>query len=325
MWALAGLAVLAVGFCLIGLPSGLRPAKVSVLGQWVARLPSFVQDLPETQNGRVSMNQLAGALLYVLPVVLGGALAPRGAARSERVRPGMRALLALLALAMAATLALAQSRAAWLGLAAGLVVLVALRWRWGRWVVLAATLAALGGWLLVGRARLEPLLVDMLNAPGGADTSWGSLSLRGRVTIWEQTIVYVGERPWAGYGLGTYRGVAGDPTAGTLIDAGLPHAHNVFLQAAYDLGLPGLAAYLAVLWLAATSCWRAYRQGDAMVRSLAAGALAALAAYHVYGLADVVALGAKPGVLWWGLLAWIAALDRLVCPQASPGERIPAG
>ncbi len=84
----------------------------------------------------------------------------------------------------------------------------------------------------------------------------------------------------------------------------------MFLQTAFDLGLVGLAAYLAMLGIAVGSCWRIYRYGDATASVLAIGALAALAAYHGYGLADVVAIGAKPGVLWWALLAWIAALER---------------
>ncbi|GAI03639.1 unnamed protein product, partial [marine sediment metagenome] len=42
------------------------------------------------------------------------------------------------------------------------------------------------------------------------------------------------------------------------------------------------------------------------------GCLSSLVAAHVFGLTDVVALGAKPGVLWWTLLALIAALHRTV-------------
>ena len=38
------------------------------------------------------------------------------------------------------------------------------------------------------------------------------------------------------------------------------------------------------------------------------GALGRLVAIQVYGVVDVVALGAKPGVLWWGLLAFVAAM-----------------
>ena len=39
------------------------------------------------------------------------------------------------------------------------------------------------------------------------------------------------------------------------------HAHNLFLQIAVDLGLPGLVAWLAI-WLAVTaSAWGVYRSG----------------------------------------------------------------
>jgi hypothetical protein len=94
----------------------------------------------------------------------------------------------------------------------------------------------------------------------------------------------------------------------------------MFLQVAYDLGLPGLSAYLALLFLAAHMGWKVYRQSQGLPRALAVGSLAALLAYHLYGLTDVVALGSKPGVLWWALLALIAALQRLTSLK-EPVER----
>jgi len=88
----------------------------------------------------------------------------------------------------------------------------------------------------------------------------------------------------------------------------VPHAHNVFLQMGYDVGIPGLLAYLAILLLAGQRCWSIARREPGLYGALGMGALAALVASHVYGLVDVVALGAKPGVLWWGLLAFVAAM-----------------
>jgi O-antigen ligase len=91
------------------------------------------------------------------------------------------------------------------------------------------------------------------------------------------------------------------------------HAHNQLLQAAVDLGLPGLAGYLA-LWIAtAALAYSSYRASTSpWHRALAAGIGAALLASFLHGLADAVALVSKPGILFWALLALDAALYRQV-------------
>jgi len=98
------------------------------------------------------------------------------------------------------------------------------------------------------------------------------------------------------------------------------HAHNEFLQAALDLGIPGLIAFLAsyigAFWMFA-DVWRATRHPSLntgnwslVTRSLALGLGGGLLAHLLYGLTDAVALGAKPGMLFWMLLGLIAGLHR---------------
>jgi uncharacterized membrane protein len=45
-------------------------------------------------------------------------------------------------------------------------------------------------------------------------------------------------------------------------------------------------------------------------RWLGIGIVGSLVAFHVYGLTDAIALGAKPGVAFWMILALSAALWR---------------
>jgi hypothetical protein len=63
--------------------------------------------------------------------------------------------------------------------------------------------------------------------------------------------------------------------------------------------------------------WRATRhpplnteRWSLVTRSLALGLGGGLLAHLLYGLTDAVALGAKPGVLFWMLLGLIAGLHR---------------
>ncbi|MHB1295991.1 MAG: O-antigen ligase family protein [Anaerolineae bacterium] len=317
--ALLILAALAVSFAVVGLFGGLRADKVPQFGELLARVPRFVQSLPGTQGGRVSLNQLGGALLFVLPVILALVCAPFRQVEGDTLPWGWRAAALAVTLVLGATLVLTQSRSTWLGMTAGLLCFVGLRWSWGRWLFLALAIVGLSWLLVAGRDVLRDLVIEVLTARVGPDTPFGHVTLSGRIAVWNQALAYISASPWLGNGLGMYRAVGLDPATpvAVLLDASLPHAHNVFLQVAFDLGLPGLVAYLALLLGAARICWGALRTngGGGLRAALAAGCLAALLASHVYGLTDVVALGSKPGVLWWGLLGLTALLR---APALSP-------
>jgi len=296
-------------FALVGLVNGLRPSKVSWLGEQLARLPRWVQALPGTENGLVSMNQLGGALLYILPVVGGVVLSPAAKRVGDWPLKWLeRGLLWVLATLLVLALVLTQSRAAWLGLASALFLIVILRWPWGRWAAIALLAGGLI-WAWFNRGGVAAWLGLVLEQRA-VETAIGSLSLTGRVSIWERAIACVRASPLLGCGLGAFRTLDADVAAAiSPFDVGTPHAHQVFLQAATDLGLPGLIAYLAMLISAWRQSWQLYRRSLGVQRGMAIGFLATLLGSHIYGLADVVALGSKPGVLWWILLALIAAVS----------------
>ena len=98
----------------------------------------------------------------------------------------------------------------------------------------------------------------------------------------------------------------------------LGHAHNHLLQAALDLGLPGLVSYVAIWWISAGLLWSTYRrlhQRRAARHSyygLMAGLAGSLLAGWVFGIFDAVALGARPGFLWWLLLGLTAGVHYAV-------------
>ena len=96
-------------------------------------------------------------------------------------------------------------------------------------------------------------------------------------------------------------------------DVDIAHAHNHLLQAGLDLGLPGLVAYLALWAGAAAMLWQTWRHAPGRFqRALALGAAASLLGYFVYGFFDTVALGARPGFVFWWLLGLVAAgFDRV--------------
>lgn len=310
VWAVGILGTLSLGVMVVGLIAGQMPGKSPWLSAHLGQLPRLLSALPETQRGQVSLNELGGALLYSTPLMLALALAPRTGARGL----GLRILSAVIAAFLAFAIALTQSRSAWAGLVVGALCVVALCWPKQVGALTALVLAGLAGLLVFCRAAILSWLIGVwgyaaqmpLLDPG----NW-----TGRLDLWRRTLSYLFASPWLGGGWGTFRLLpspegphAGSPY-GSAFDLGTAHAHNVYLQAAFDFGVPGLVAYLALIVLALGVCWRVYRRSrDGLLRALAIGALASLVAYHIYGLGDVVALGAKPGVLFWGLLGLVAAL-----------------
>ena len=81
------------------------------------------------------------------------------------------------------------------------------------------------------------------------------------------------------------------------------HAHNNYLQAAVDYGLPGFAAYVALLVSVFGSLWALMRHSrEHATRYLAAALAAGLLAHQLYGLTDAITLGAKPGFIFWCFL-----------------------
>jgi putative inorganic carbon (HCO3(-)) transporter len=101
------------------------------------------------------------------------------------------------------------------------------------------------------------------------------------------------------------------PFSGPFI-ADIAHAHNHLLQAGLDLGLPGLVAYVA-LWLGAGFLLVQIitQTGDRLYRTVALGLAGGLSAYFGYGLTDAVALGAKPGFVFWWAVGLVVATHQL--------------
>ncbi|MGC8782684.1 MAG: O-antigen ligase family protein, partial [Anaerolineae bacterium] len=233
-----------------------------------------------------------------------------------RERKWWSGLLALLlAGIVGATLILTQSRSGWIAAVAGLTTLAALAgWATGRRpaqiaaVVAPLALIAIIAAVIITRPELAARFINT------SRQSESEISFSGRPEIWSRALYAIQDFPFTGTGLGTFRRVVHllYPLFTISPDIDIAHAHNLFLQVALDLGLPGLIAYLAVLWIALTVAWRAAKASPGMVRGLALGLLAGLIALHIYGLTDTIALGAKPGLSFWLALGLIAALPRSV-------------
>ncbi len=265
-------------------------------------LPAGITALARRLPERINPNVLAGNLAPWWPLTL--ALAwypPVGHPRLWRVLAGVTWLvLGLLLVGSAA-------RGVWLALLVTGLFLLPLVWPRLRrgWPLVPALV-----WLAVAQ-RLPERLATVTLETG----ILGGLAVRAE--IWRRAVFALGDFALTGMGMGAWEQVA--PLLYPYLQIGLntpvPHAHQLFLQVGLDLGVPGLALFVAIMglsvWMAHQSFVHYRRQPDPESRSRAALALALLAGLLIslgHGLVDAVTWGTKPAVLTWLLLALITLL-----------------
>jgi len=240
----------------------------------------------------VHPNVMAGSIVIILPI--GMALLLFG----WRNLKGWQAVLLLIAtLITTALLILTQSRGALIGLGAAVLILVILRWRWG-WV--AIPLAVVGAVLLIYQIGINTVL-DFISS--GVSVQ----GVEGRVEIWSRAIYMIQDFSFTGIGMGSYMDVADLLYPFFLAAPGkIEHAHNLFLQVAVDLGIPGLIAWLSIFLGVCLSAWQLYKYGknnlDGWAAGLGAGFLGSQLALIIHGSMDAVTWGmVRPAPLVWGL------------------------
>ena len=309
-------------------------AKVPLLPEMGSRMPRLIQQLPGTSAEGVHPNAIGATTLFALPglvVVLSAAMhrfsgrrrtrssgAPEPATTRAWLSGGVLTILGALTVALGGLLLVSQSRTAWLAMALTLAVLSCLTSRTARIVSIVAIAAVLAA-AVTGWDQIAARLASDVGAGSPSVTS--TVSLAGRLEVWSRALFAIEDFPLTGMGLNTFRRVVHVlyPLYLTSPDFDIAHAHNVFLQTALDVGLPGLVAYVALLLLAtvmAYQVWTSPRTTDdehALVapQALALACWANLFAIHCWGLGDAIVLGAKVGVFVWFSLGLIAALHRV--------------
>lgn len=267
-------------------------------------LPPLLRDPGD--GGLFNPRVMGMGLAVLLPVPLALALLGRGAWR--------RLLGLAVALLMAGVAVLCQSLQAVLGMGAALVVLAA--WR-SRWLLLAVPLGL--GLVAAAVAVVGPETLAVISLSPDHPAGLGVVL---RLDMWSRALAMVRDLPYTGIGLDAFPLVQSGFYTGFIIGPE-PHAHNLYLQLALDLGLPGLVAFLwLVLTFGLATIWAGGRSAAAGDRALLAGTAAGVAAYLAAGLMDTP-WATKPGVLLWVLLG-LGMTVALRDADGGPGLR-PAG
>lgn len=272
-WLLTALAIAFTAIVAVttAWPAGKLPIVPANLAQILPRAP-----LPNAEGGGFNANMVGGALALLLPPTVALVLWGRGWP--------LRVLALIAAAGLGLFLLLSQSRGAWLAAAAALLIMAGLRDR--RWwiLILVAALLAVGGVFLAGPQRILPAVF-----PAVGVTDSGVDTLGGRVEIWSRALYLIQDFSFTGAGPGMFPRVVNLLYPLFLIgpDSTPDHAHNTFLQAGADFGIPGLVAHAALLLTVAGALLAALRgRPQGTLAALAAGFAAALLAYVLHGLVD---------------------------------------
>jgi putative inorganic carbon (hco3(-)) transporter len=294
--------------------------KLLPLDPLYAQLPKLVRGVEAaTPHGAFHPNEIGGAVTLLIPLALALLLAPLNGSRRGRLalRLGSGTVCAL----TMTLLILSQSRSAYVGAAVAIGVVVA--W-WLAFRTRSARVRIIGfGLLLLGISVVIWGVWRLLGfwSAAGAGGLW---SLPGRIELWDRALSMLLEFPITGIGMGQFPLVLRTQYTLSLTPPGawVPHAHNVLLQLALDLGIPGAVSMLLVLGAFLRALWRvARRSSDPLLSAIAVGLGASLTGFLVYGLTDTIYVGARAAIILWvvlGIGTALARVDRLQVAGAPP-------
>ena len=270
---------------------------LSALAACLAAIAMVVTRTPAIQytiaNGRavgtfVLPGELAGYLLFLLPIAYALARSARGSA--------LRTIAWITLGVGALTMVLTFSRTGWVGLAAGIGFMIVMEARSGRarFVQGAAIVAA--------SVAIVLLLFNEHHNPSENFT---------RISIWQAALGVIDRFPLTGVGPFGFSKIYpfvrlpdGDATAF--------HAHSMYLTFLAELGIVGFLAFCWVMWCFAREWYRRVR-ASAQNTLLATGIAAGVAGALVQGLIDTVS------VVIFGLLLPMLALA-LAAAQHGAGD-----
>ena len=220
---------------------------------------------------------------------------------------------------------MAQTRSAWLSLAAAVVVIQALFWlqrggygetlrhRWRRdsLIGVAALVVGVGGLVALDAELRESVGQRLLSLVGReAETSAAASSKNERLIIWGQSVEMIGDHPLLGVGAGNWRVVIPTYGAEGLVNAKGDRVrirpHNVYLQVADETGIPGLLLYLGIWAAAGLIAWRVIRRApspeDRLTSTVLLGVIVAYAVDSVFSFPNEHIEHGLYLALTWGVL-----------------------
>ena len=270
-----------------------------------------------------------GAMLaFLIPLVVIYLIQPEALGSNARYRPLFLALLILLTVAVI----MSYTRAAWVSLAAALgfwlVLVSGLRFRWFMTaIVLATVLVALNSgpllmFLMRNKTDSQDRLDKHLQSISNVRSDASNLE---RLNRWASGLRMFQERPWLGWGPGTYMlkyAPYQNPYEKTIIstnNADVGGIHSEYFGPLVETGVPGFLLF-ASLVLASLQrgmvLWRRLSHPEhRRDRALSLAAVLGLVTYYTHGLLNNYLDMDKTALLFWSMLAVLVALELKTAPK----------
>ncbi len=256
------------------------------------------------------------ALAMFIPIIIGFAF---NAASSRRTRIFSVFVFAFFILAII----LSYSRAAWLSLAAALlvyfVILLKIKFKWifGVMVVIIISFYSFQHQILEVLERNEQdSSTDFVEHVQSIYNISSDASNLERINRWQASIRMFLERPVVGWGPGTYQFLyapfqrSKEKTIISTNAGDLGNAHSEYLGPMAEQGLPGLITILLLIIISVYTGIKVYQKSeDKEVKLMSLVTILSIITYFVHGFLNNFLDTDKASVPVWGFLAMIVALD----------------
>ncbi len=252
-------------------------------------------------------------------------------------RPLMSFLMLVLLVIFTTGIILSYTRAAWLGVVAALGFYVWLRLRLRFWTLIA-TLGSLA--LLFFSFQTQITMALMENKTDSADdlgqhvqsisnvrTDASNLE---RLNRWASGWRMLEERPWLGWGPGTYMfqyAPFQKPNEKTIIStnaADVGGIHSEYLNPLVEMGIPGFVLFMLIIGFSLQRAMSLYyRLQDPYIKNTLLIAMLGLVTYLTHGVLNDYLDIDKTALLYWSFLAMITAID-VYHSQSDLPEKLPS-
>jgi len=267
----------------------------------------------EEISGRVvstfeNPNVLGEYLIMVIPLLLAFAVV------SKKRLTGFASLL-MFALGCAC-LIYTWSRGAWLGMILAMLVFFLVYTR----KTMAVCLAALFLIPFLPLVLPETILTRFTSIGDLGDSSTSY-----RVSIWVASMKVIENHPFAGIGIGTGAFSKVYPLYSLSGIEKAPHSHNLFLQTAIEIGIPGLLVLLGVIFIFAQNSFSFFKkckngvmkEGKIISLALFAGIMGVL----LQGLTDYIWYNYRLYLMFWIVIGLAEAVRRVSVESEGPDLR----
>lgn len=236
-------------------------------------------------------NLLAGFLVMMMALACGLGCKVRQASR--------RLLFLLLFVLLGICLGLTYSRGAWVSVAFVVGLYGVLYNKKALWLLILIPIG-----LFLAQDAFTERLMSIFNPTDTSSTL--------RIALWESTLAMIADNPVLGIGWGAYWLVY--PQYDFFIqDAATTifHAHNMYLNIAAEIGIPGLTVFLLIMCGHIRTAWLMINTvNEGWPAGLLLGLISALAGLAVSGFTDFIMFNVQMSMLFWLFNALIVVVWR---------------